>query len=60
MFAKLVQYIKDSKKEVKKVVWPTKKQATNYTILVIAFSLAVAAFLGLMDFIFNKILEFVI
>lgn len=57
---KLVEYIKDSRLELKKVVWPTRKQAINHTALVIGFSLALAAFLGLIDFILNKVLELVI
>ena len=54
----LIQYIKDSKIELKKVVWPTKKQTTNYTLVVIGFSLGVAAFLGIIDFGLNKLIEF--
>ncbi|NCP17275.1 preprotein translocase subunit SecE [Candidatus Kuenenbacteria bacterium CG_4_9_14_3_um_filter_39_14] len=57
---KLVQYVKDSRTELKKVIWPTRKQATNDTLLVIGFSLGVAAFLGLVDFVLTKLLELVI
>lgn len=48
---RLVQYIKDSITELKKVTWPTRKETTNYTILVIGISLGVAIFLGVADFI---------
>ena len=54
---KLVQYVKDSRTELKKVIWPTRKQATNDTLLVIGFSLGVAVFLGLVDFVLTKLLE---
>ena len=50
---KLTTYVKASYEEMKKVTWPTKKETTNYTILVIIFSLAVALFLGLLDYVFN-------
>ncbi|MDD3301715.1 MAG: preprotein translocase subunit SecE [Patescibacteria group bacterium] len=50
---KLSTYIKASYEEMKKVTWPSKKETTNYTILVIIFSLAVALFLGLLDYLFN-------
>lgn len=50
---KLITYVKASYEEMKKVTWPTKKETTNYTILVVVFSLAVAIFLGLLDYIFN-------
>lgn len=48
---KITNYIKESIAELKKVTWPTKKQTTNYTLLVIGISLAVAIFIGLADFI---------
>ena len=55
--SKLTNYIKASFEEMKKVTWPTKKETRNYTYLVIAISLAVAAFLGALDFIFTFALE---
>jgi len=57
---KLFNYIKNSRRELKKVVWPTRKQATNHTLLVIAFSLVVAIFLGLIDYGLNKLVELII
>ncbi len=58
--SKLSEYIKGSIEEMKKVTWPTKKETKNYTIMVVAVSLAVAGFLGALDFIFTKALDLVI
>jgi preprotein translocase subunit SecE len=60
MIAKISGYIKSSVEEMKKVTWPTKKETYNYTVLVIGISLAVAAFLGAMDYIFNFLLQIAI
>lgn len=38
---------------MKKVTWPTKNEAKNYTILVIVISIAIAAFLGALDYLFT-------
>lgn len=57
MFEKLIQYLKDSKTELKKVVWPSKKETINLTLLVIFISLGVALFLGLIDWLLNLILS---
>ena len=57
---KLANYIKSSVEEMKKVTWPTKKETYQYTLLVIGISLAVAAFLGGLDFFFNWCLQFII
>ncbi|HBV33330.1 TPA: preprotein translocase subunit SecE [Patescibacteria group bacterium] len=55
--ASLSNYIKTSVAELKKVVWPSKRETTQHTLLVIGISLAVAAFLGALDYIFNWGLE---
>ncbi len=57
---KLVRYIKASIEEMKKVTWPSKKETYQYTLLVIGISLAVAAFLGALDYIFSLVLELII
>lgn len=57
MFNKIITYLKESRKELKKVVWPSKKETRNHTLLVIGVSLAVAIFLGAVDYLFNFILE---
>jgi len=60
LLSKIGQYLKDSIKELKKVTWPTKKQITVYTIVVIAMSLAVAIYFGILDYFFNWLLELII
>ncbi|MFA4936882.1 MAG: preprotein translocase subunit SecE [Patescibacteria group bacterium] len=50
---KLTNYFKQSIEELKRVVWPTKKETTQHTLLVIGISLGVAIFLGALDYIFN-------
>jgi preprotein translocase subunit SecE len=57
---KLSNYVKNSVAEMKKVTWPTKKETYNYTLLVIGISLAVALFLGALDYIFSWGLNLVI
>lgn len=58
---RILIFFKEARIELKKVNWPTKKQTINYTLLVIGVSLAVAAFLGGLDYLFGYLLkEFVI
>lgn len=54
---RFIQYLKDTRGEFKHVSWPTSKQTTVFTILVVAISLFTAAFLGFFDFIFTNILN---
>ena len=60
MINKLTNYIKASAEEMKKVTWPTKKETKNYTVVVVGVSLAVAAFLGALDYIFSIGIELLI
>jgi len=57
---KIINYIKASIEEMKKVTWPTKTETRNYTLLVIGVSLAMAFFLGALDYVFNWGLELII
>jgi preprotein translocase subunit SecE len=52
----LIAYGRDSSREVKKVVWPTRKEAMQMTGYVFAFVFAMALFLWLTD----KTLEWVL
>ena len=45
----LVAFSKDSVKEVKKVVWPTRKESVQMTLYVFAFAVVMALFLWLTD-----------
>ncbi len=53
MMNKLINYIKDTRGELKHVSWPTKKQSVWFTVIVIIVSLLTAAFLGFFDFILS-------
>lgn len=52
---RLVRYLIDSKRELKKVTWPTKKETTKHTLIIIGVSLGTAVFLGVLDLVFSKI-----
>ena len=56
----ILNYFKDTKGEMKHVSWPTQKQTTSFTLIVIAISIVTAFFLGFFDFIFAKILALII
>lgn len=49
----LKNYLIGSYAEMKKVTWPTKQQTINYSLLVIALSIGLAAFFASLDYFFN-------
>lgn len=48
----IINYINETKAEMKHVTWPSRGQAAMYTLLVIVISLFIAALLGAFDAIF--------
>ena len=46
--------LREVRAELRKVVWPTRQEATNLTMVVIGVSVAVGVFLGLVDFTFAQ------
>ncbi len=57
---RLINYIRDTKGELKHVSWPTQKQTVIYTAIVVVVSLLTAAYLGVFDALFTKGLEMLI
>lgn len=54
---KIGLFLKEVRLEMKKVNWPTKRETIKYTLIVVGVSIAVAIFLGGLDFIFATILN---
>jgi preprotein translocase subunit SecE len=48
------RFFRDTRSELRKVVWPTREQARNLTILVCVASLVVGVFLGGIDLLFAE------
>ncbi len=49
-----INYLKETKEEMKHVAWPTQRQAIVYTALVVGISILAALFLGIFDFAFTR------
>ena len=48
----IVQYLRETWFELKKVSWPTRSEAINLTLIVVAVTTFLAIVLGLMDWLF--------
>jgi len=56
----LWRYLRESREELKKVTWPTQKETTKYSLIVIGLCLALAVFFGGLDWILTQGLEWLI
>ena len=53
-------YIKGVRSELKKVNWPSRKELTNYTIVVLTTTLALTVIIWGLDFIFKGLLTVIV
>ena len=57
---RLVRYFKETRAELRKVSWPTRQQATNLTIIVLAVTIVMAIFLGVVDLVFAALIRLLV
>lgn len=57
---KIVQFFKEVRVELTKVVWPSRREALKVTGIVILFSLIVAVLLGAIDFGLAKLISVIV
>lgn len=53
----VLTFLREAKVELLRVNWPSRKQITQYTVLVIVISLVTALFLGGLDYLFSFLVE---
>jgi len=57
MFQKIKSFFAEARQEFKRINWPTLAETRRLTLIVIGLSLAIAIFLGFLDFIFTRLLN---
>ncbi|MFH2019021.1 MAG: preprotein translocase subunit SecE [bacterium] len=50
------KYLSEVRRELSKVTWPTRKEATRMTVIVIIASLLVGLYIGGLDLVFTSLL----
>jgi len=53
-----IQFIREVKSELAKVVWPERRQVAKSTLAVIILSLVVAIFLGAVDYSLSELIQY--
>ncbi|MCX6840929.1 MAG: preprotein translocase subunit SecE [candidate division WOR-3 bacterium] len=60
LFKRIRNYLADVWAELKKVSWVKRRELFTTTLVVIVFSTIMAAFIGVFDFIFSRLLNLVL
>lgn len=58
--AQVRDFFEESKAEIKKVTWPTKKEAKVTTLAVLVMVVVMSIFLGLADLGFTKLVDIIL
>ena len=53
----IIKFIGEARDELKKVSWPSREETIRYTIIVIVFSLVLGGVIGVIDYLFQLLLE---
>jgi preprotein translocase subunit SecE len=56
----IVRYLRETRAELRKVTWPTRKEALNLTYIVLGVTFAFAVILGLLDWILSQIFQLIV
>ena len=56
----IAKYWRETKAELQKVVWPSRKEITNLTLIVLAVTVSMSAALGIIDWLFTKFFALII
>jgi preprotein translocase subunit SecE len=59
LFARVGLFYRQILSELKKVVWPTRKQLTTYTAVVLVFVMFIIAVVSLIDLVLTKLVFWV-
>jgi len=54
------RYFSETIGELRKVTWPTRREATSLTIVVVIVTLTMSALLGFLDFIYTRVFAFIL
>ena len=54
------EYFVDTRGELRKVTWPTRRQTTNLTLIVLAVTVVMALFLGGVDWVFANLIALIL
>lgn len=59
-FGRIAQFFREVVQELRKVVWPTRNEMSTFFVVVVVFIIVIMAFTGVLDFIFDRLIMWVL
>jgi preprotein translocase subunit SecE len=60
MFDKLKRFIRETRVELSKVTWPTRREVISSTLIILAMSAFLAVIIGVFDFGVSKLIDWIL
>lgn len=57
---RVIKYFNETRAELRRVTWPTREETKNLTMIIVAATVAMAIFLGSLDYIFQIVVAGII
>jgi preprotein translocase subunit SecE len=57
---RITQYVRETRAELRKVIWPTREEGINLTAIVIAAIVVMSLFFGTVDFLLTQLFRLLI
>ncbi len=57
---RIVQYLRETRAELRKVVWPTREESINLTAIVVGTIFAMSVFFGVIDYVLKQLIGFLL
>ena len=57
---RVTRYLRETRAELRKVVWPSRQEAINLTIIVVSTIVAMSIFFGAIDYVLTALFRFLI
>lgn len=56
----IFRYLKETRAELSKVSWPSRREALNLTLIVVAVTIVMAIVLGILDYAFSQLIAVIV
>lgn len=56
----VTRFFRETRSELRKVVWPTRREAINMTAIVLGVTVLMAVGLGIVDWLFTKLFALIV
>jgi len=57
---RVVRYFRETRAELRKVVWPSRKEATRLSAIVVGVTVGMSVFLGAVDLLFSRLIGLIV